>query len=317
MASSAAAHIFEEDHEDQSVHGATKRPGAVRRTNQVGGRWGAIVASLVLHSAAAIALIVSPSAQDTGAVQAPTDAISVELVASAVLEQATLAETQTAAAIPAATAMTDGATSEELAASELTETVAATEIAPEAVRLATAEPSEDIDSVISGSGPEADFETVRQRNIERSKDSEANEQPAKNRPEKVERKRETAVTPDKGQAREIQAKGGVSTRGTSNAAQPGGRVSASAGAMVGYAARVRARVASNRPSVAGRGGTAVISFAVTAGGGLAYARLTRSSGTPALDQAALTAVRRSAPFPAPPAGAAARQLAFSIPFHFR
>jgi protein TonB len=50
---------------------------------------------------------------------------------------------------------------------------------------------------------------------------------------------------------------------------------------------------------------------------LAYATLSRSSGNAALDQAALAAVRRAAPFGAPPSGTSSAQLRFSIPFYFR
>ena len=96
----------------------------------------------------------------------------------------------------------------------------------------------------------------------------------------------------------------------------GGRSQASAGAVASYGARVRARILSNRPSVPGSG-TVVVSFAVSSGGGLRNARVSRSSGQPALDRAALAAVRRSSPFPLPPPGAAPSQLQFDIPFSFR
>ncbi len=96
----------------------------------------------------------------------------------------------------------------------------------------------------------------------------------------------------------------------------GGRSVASPGQIASYGARVRARILRQRPSASGRG-RAVVSFAVTAGGGLRYARLARTSGNAALDRAALAAVRRAAPFPRPPAGAETRQLKFTIPFSFR
>jgi protein TonB len=61
----------------------------------------------------------------------------------------------------------------------------------------------------------------------------------------------------------------------------------------------------------------MVSFGVSRSGGLSYVRLARSSGVSALDQAALAAVRRSAPFPPPPAGVPAGRLTFSMPFYFR
>jgi protein TonB len=96
----------------------------------------------------------------------------------------------------------------------------------------------------------------------------------------------------------------------------GGKSTASSGAMNTYAARVRSKILSRRPSSSVRGGKAVVSFGLSASGGLRYARISRSSGNPSLDQKALASVRSAAPFPPPPEGASARQLRFSIFFQF-
>jgi protein TonB len=106
------------------------------------------------------------------------------------------------------------------------------------------------------------------------------------------------------------------SRGHEKAARSGGNVSASQGDIMSYAAQVRARVAGNKPSGSGGRGTVVIGFGVSRGGGLAFARVARSSGSSSLDQVALAAVRGAGPFPMPPAGATPGQLTFSIPFHF-
>jgi protein TonB len=111
--------------------------------------------------------------------------------------------------------------------------------------------------------------------------------------------------------------GGVTSRAQSGDGNGAPRASASSGAVLGYAAAVRARVAGNKPSGDGQRGTAVISFGVTTSGRLAYASIARSSGNAALDRLALSAVRSAAPFPSPPAGATPAQLRFSIPFHFQ
>jgi len=84
-----------------------------------------------------------------------------------------------------------------------------------------------------------------------------------------------------------------------------------------YAGIVRARIARNRPSGRGRRGTAVVRFAISRSGGLRYVRLSRSSGNGTLDRAAVSSVRRAAPFPRPPRGMSAGQRTFSIPFRFR
>lgn len=106
------------------------------------------------------------------------------------------------------------------------------------------------------------------------------------------------------------------SRGHEKAARSGGSVSASQGDIMSYAAQVRARVAGNKPSGNGGHGTVVIGFGVSRAGGLAFARVARSSGSPALDQVALAAVRSAGPFPTPPAGVTPGQLTFSIPFYF-
>ncbi len=111
---------------------------------------------------------------------------------------------------------------------------------------------------------------------------------------------------------------GSSRQGAGGVSRGGGRtaVRAGDGAVRSYGARVRARILSNSPS-AGGVGRAVVTFGVSGGGGLRFVRLARSSGSGALDQAAISAVRRSQPFPRPPQGASAAQLTFSISFNFR
>jgi protein TonB len=58
-----------------------------------------------------------------------------------------------------------------------------------------------------------------------------------------------------------------------------------------------------RPDISARG-AARVTFRIGGSGALAGARVSRSSGSAALDRAALGVIRRAAPFPPPPAGAA-------------
>ena len=95
------------------------------------------------------------------------------------------------------------------------------------------------------------------------------------------------------------------------------KVSASRGSLLSYAAGIRAKVARNKPAGFGRSGEVQVSFGVTPSGDLSYASLAQSSGNERLDEAALEAIRRSAPFGPPPADASPAQLRFSIPFYFR
>ncbi len=93
-----------------------------------------------------------------------------------------------------------------------------------------------------------------------------------------------------------------------------GRVSASRGNLTSYIGMLRARLARHRPHAVAARGTAKVAFAISASGRLIYARLARSSGSAALDAAAVRAVRAAAPFPPPPSRRTFRTV---IPFKSR
>lgn len=94
------------------------------------------------------------------------------------------------------------------------------------------------------------------------------------------------------------ASAGATASGTSGAASQGGNA-----AVSNYPGQVMERIRRTRQQrVSGRG-VAVVSFSVGSNGGLAAASIQRSSGSPAIDAAALAHIQRAAPFPAPPAGA--------------
>lgn len=146
------------------------------------------------------------------------------------------------------------------------------------------------------------------------------------KPEKIEKVEPPPKKPvkrvEKRKKRPKSASGGRSGGRTQGAAGNrqggrGGARAASAGAVRSYGLTVRARILANRPSGSGGYGRAIIAFGVSSSGGLRYARIARSSGSRSLDQSALAAVRRSAPFPRPPSGASSGQLRFSISFSFR
>jgi protein TonB len=80
-----------------------------------------------------------------------------------------------------------------------------------------------------------------------------------------------------------------------------------------YAANVRAAIGRHRPRAAG-GGSATVAFVIGPGGGLQGAKILRSSGRPAADQAAIATVRAAAPFAPPPPGV---KSTFSIRIYFR
>ena len=104
-------------------------------------------------------------------------------------------------------------------------------------------------------------------------------------------------------------KGTASAKSTGKSAGKTGNASAS-----NYPGLVQRKIARTRKKSGSGKGNVVISFSITASGGLGSVSVARSSGTPAVDAAALDHVRRSAPFPAPPAGAQTR---FQIPVTIR
>lgn len=92
---------------------------------------------------------------------------------------------------------------------------------------------------------------------------------------------------------------------------------ASRGVVAAYTNRVQSHLTVNRPS-GGRGsGTVRITFALSASGRVIWAHVSRPSGKPVLDQAALMAVRAASPYPMPPTNLTAAQRTFSFPFFFQ
>jgi protein TonB len=256
----------------------------------------AIVTSCALHAAAAAAVLVSTAAlPEYGMLAEKSEAISVEITQTAVLEAVEAKPLEDTAAA-AATAKQPG---RAIPAEAEPDTIQASEVGPEQI-----DPTEDALDVLRGAGAPAEQLQTKTR------------APAKKRRDEVERTERPDQPPKKKRRSPPQTAGGATARAHA-AKAASGRVSASRGSIVSYAARVRAKVARNKPSGRGHRGTARVSFGVSRSGGLSYARLARSSGSAALDQAALSAVRRAAPFGAPPAGASSAQLRFSIPFYFR
>jgi len=265
--------------------------------------------SAALHGAAAALALLAWSNNEQGVLQQPTEAISLEIARTEVLEQAQPQELDPAAGAPSSVAQKAGA-EEDLAAATLSD-VKPTESVP--MDTATEVAPAPTETVISGAAeveeaPPPPAETAREE------DKPAPPREAKAKPEPKPEKRPPEKIPDKTQAK-ASTKGGAPSRSNAASKSSAGRASASAGDIAAYAAQVRAQVAANRPGGRGGHGTAVIAFGVSPSGGLAYARLSRSSGVPALDQAALSAVRGAAPFPRPPTGA--RSLSFTFPFYFR
>jgi protein TonB len=80
-----------------------------------------------------------------------------------------------------------------------------------------------------------------------------------------------------------------------------------------YRGIVWAHLARYKGSASGSG-TAIVAFTISGSGGVGGVRVTRSSGSPAVDQEAAAMVRRASPFPAPPGGGSR---SFDIPVTYR
>ncbi len=259
-----------------------------------------------------------------GAVEFPSDAISIELVASDVLESVEDATSQSsamAASVSAHAGVAEDSPAQQQAAQEPPDIATPNEPqerpVEDTVENAQAESDRTPEPVIESQAIVSDEPA-----LEISKPSEVDTLPPIRQAETPPRKEVAEEQPrprDKPRQRRSQpeTQGGRQSKSATGSSASSGRVSASTGDMQTYARAVQARVAARRPGGEGRRGTVIISFAVTRSGGLSYASISSSSGDAALDQSVLSAVRSAAPFPAPPAGAPSGGLRFRMPFYFR
>ena len=88
------------------------------------------------------------------------------------------------------------------------------------------------------------------------------------------------------------------------------------GAMAQWGGQIQARIARSRPNVTGSG-RATVQLSVGRNGQLQGLGLAQSSGNPAVDQAALDAVRRAGRFPRAPAALTDASYSFSVPLTFQ
>lgn len=277
----------------------------------------ALLSALLHGSVLAAALIWIE--RKPGTIAPPTEAISIELLETEVLEVVETTIAATAMASLESVQSSPGATTESAAAS----TKAASELQPvepaeqvevkEAV-LSEADAPQGIDVLKGALETDAPVGIVRPDVKPAAKPSESPARETKERKKPTRTAKLTEPTETRKADSEARKKGGASSRAARGSTSSSGRVSASTGSAINYAALVRARVAARKPAGGGRRGTVVIAFGVTRSGGMSFASIARSSGDPGLDRSVLSAVRGAGPFPAPPPGAGLR---FAIPFYFR
>lgn len=139
--------------------------------------------------------------------------------------------------------------------------------------------------------------------------------PEKKPEEKAETKRESAVEKAKAPDTPVEkAAPDKKAAPVSEASAPSTGSKAKGGGMsaAAYAKAVLKKVRSTRKKSGAGKGTVVVGFSIAADGGLAGVQVLQSSGNTALDEIALDHIRRSAPFPAPPATAAGRGYSFEF-----
>jgi protein TonB len=103
------------------------------------------------------------------------------------------------------------------------------------------------------------------------------------------------------------------------AATAGRKALASGGKTVdpGYKSRILSKLrAAKRAPKASASGRVVLSFTVSRSGSLISARIAKSGGHPALDQATLAMARAAAPFPPMPAGMNRASMSFTVPVQY-
>ncbi|MBY5868028.1 energy transducer TonB family protein [Rhizobium leguminosarum] len=132
---------------------------------------------------------------------------------------------------------------------------------------------------------------------------------AKEKPKPVEKKRPPQkAAGDKGEGQQTSTRGvaeGNSSAQSDNSSQAAnGNNGVGTAATANYTGKVRSRIRRAIRKPRDVEGSVVVTFSVNGGGGLTSARVSRGSGVPEIDQLALDAVRRAAPFSPPPGGQA-------------
>ncbi|MFC5757698.1 TonB family protein [Rhizobium sp. GCM10022189] len=135
------------------------------------------------------------------------------------------------------------------------------------------------------------------------------------KPKPVEKKRppkKTAGSRGEGQqdSQRGVAEGTSQAQSDSNSRAAGNNSGIGTAATANYTGKVRSRIRRAIRQPRGVQGSVVVTFSVSGSGSLTSARVSRGSGVPEIDQLALDAVRRAAPFSPPPGG---QSMTMSVP----
>ena len=254
------------------------------------------------HAAVLVALLYLLGAVSIGGGGIELEAISVDMVSSAVLESRSRVPASTAAPESGSVQANDGPV-EPSDPAELTvdqQTSSATVVEP---------PRRDWET--KAEPPQPDAPALEIATQTRESEKPETREPPDRRPKEDEKAVPAAP------AEASRSAGGAASRGQDPLQLAEAAAAASAGRSNAYARSVVETLARARPRAsAGERGTVRIAFTIGPGGEVSTAQVKQSSGRPVIDGAALAAVR-AARFPAPPAGMTARELSFEIPYFFR
>lgn len=290
-------------------------------TERLGGRIGCgrrvaicvgALLSFALHGSV-LASFVYWAEQKPGAIEQPTEAISLEFFKSEVLETVKPSPSVVAASlqsVEATSEVTESSAAPLIEANGAREEQLLRDVQVQAGEVAKSSSEAEGIDVLRGA---FDHEINAEVEVAAEQNSKKARKATRHAPAEKAVKRSEPLT-ERMRLRQPKTKGAASARASIGAKQSTGRISASTGASMNYAAVVRARVAAHKPIGGGDRGTVVVAFGVSGTGALRSASIARSSGNPSLDGRVLAAVLSAGPFPPPPAGA---NLNFAIPFYFK
>lgn len=283
------------------AHDADLKIGGVAPRNRM---WRAtcLAIAVTLHLVPALALI-GPAPDGVGSGGIQLEAIGVEMVDTSVLESRRESAEASAAAAAQAMASTAGT------AGTASETSASAAAATEQVK--TEQPKQDSKEPDSTEIAAADQAlTVPQASWAVD---------ALRAPPRVDTERKPEAKSDPSPNASESPSGGAESAARTSV--PSVATPAAAAAMPGeinrFVAGVRSSLARHKPrSKGGRTGTVMVMFSIVEDGSLDFVKVERSSGNTVLDQAAVDAVRKAAPFNRPPAGMVASARTFMVPYRF-
>nr|WP_298098714.1 energy transducer TonB [uncultured Shinella sp.] len=295
-----------------------------------GSKWlwlGGGVLSLLAHATAAAILTMAPAQEEEPAMIAGGVVAEVAMLGSSAFEVTESGNPEDAIKPEAVEPDVTEPEPQEVAE------IQPTEIQPETTEIAPVDPvvSEPVQELIVPSA-EVEIAAVPVPEIKPEIEPEEEIKPVpevkKEEPvKKVERKKpkEKPVKKagDKGKSAQSLKKGSIDGSDEAKIAAVGGQKkgnSSVAGdaAISNYKGKVRNKInRAKRRVKGGDRGTVVVSFTVSAGGQASGIRVARSSGSAALDEAALESVQRASPFPKIPDGAGRSSWPFSVPIVFK